>query len=336
MEQHHLDNALKKFEREKENGSPIPTNVYNALLAEQQRRRGPTAGATTTAVPATPAVEITPTNNVAPTVAAVDAAAKAMASVDFGNLAASLATVNQRLTAGLLQQNLDPQLIQQLADVINGVVNCTGGSGLREEAGVITTDTRLDTLPTEAYPHLTAKLITNSLRGYGVQTVGQLALLAPCDFGAVRFSTAEAYADASRLLASVGLGWNKASSILINDGYINRILNPNASAINTFIGEATARLTRASNGLGVAHSRAASLKEVERIFNGIKRRLGLAASVLGTSLLARGITAATAQTVLGPQIHLSVPFRNQVKLYLDRVSTRAALVADSTTEPIPA
>lgn len=320
MEQHHLDNAIKKLQREQENGSPVPVNVLNGLITEQQRRAAAKAAEQPVEQkPATPAVEIT--TNPEPAV------------INFGVLAASLATVTHRLTSGVLQANLDPNKIKQLVDAVNDAVVSTGGVNVDSSPTSVTGATALDSLDGKKYPHLTAKLLLNSLRSYGVTTVQQLAGLAYCDFGAIRFSTAEAFTEALELVAQAGLTWAGSSRILINDGYINRILNPNASAIDVFVGEATLRLNKAIVGLRSPATTLASVQTIERIFNGIKRRLSLAASVLGTSLLARGRTADTAGPVLDNMTNLTPPFRYQVKQYLSRVAARVARIEGATEQP---
>lgn len=323
MEQHHLDNAIKKLQREQENGSPVAINVLNGLLAEQQKRKAAnpnTQPATQAEQPAQPAVEIT--------------ADPVFEGVNYGVLAASLAAVTQRLTSGTLQQTLDPARIKQLVDAINAaVVNSGGATGEAQfTVAVISGSTPLAALANAQYPELTSKLLLNSLSGYGITTVGQLARLSYCDFGALRFSTATAFIEALDLVAKAGLTWGTTSSILIFDGYINRILNPNASEIDVFVGEATARLNKAVGGLHGASSTLSSVQSIERIFNGIKRRLSLAASVLGTALLARGRTAATAVPALGTMPQLSTPFRNQVKHYLTRVEQRVARIERDALE----
>lgn len=321
MEQHHLDNAIKKLQREQENGSPVPVNVLNGLLAEQSRRAAAKAAeqpAEQPQQPAKPAVEITPTPS--------------QETINFGVLAASLVTVTHRLTSGVLQANLDPAKIRQLADAVNAAVVSTGGVNT-ETAAEIAGTTPLDSIDGKKYPHLTSKLLLNSLRGYGVTTVQQLAGLSYCDFGAIRFSTAEAFVEALDIVAQANLTWATYSKLLVNDGYINRILNPNASPIDTFVGEATLRLNKAVVGLRSTATTLTSVQAIERIFNGIKRRLSLAASVLGTSLLARGRTAATAGPVLDNMTNLSTPFRYQVKQYLSRVESRVARIEGATTQP---
>ncbi|RTL07780.1 hypothetical protein EKK58_01145 [Candidatus Dependentiae bacterium] len=325
MEQHHLDNAIKKLQREQENGSPVPVNVLNGLLAEQSRRAAAKAAEQPVEQPqqpAKPAVEITVTQT--------------PEAINFGVLAASLATVTHRLTSGVLQANLDPEKIKQLADAINAAVVSTGGVNAEDHPGTdrdYTGATLLEAVDGKKYPHLTARLLLNSLRSYGVTTIQQLAGLAYCDFGAIRFSTAEAFAEALELVAQVGLTWAGSSRILVNDGYINRILNPNASPIGVFVGEATLRLNKAVAGLRSPSTTLTSVQAIERIFNGIKRRLSLAASVLGTSLLARGRTAATAGPVLDNMTNLTPPFRYQVKQYLSRVAARVARIEGATEQP---
>lgn len=321
MEQHHLDNAIKKLQREQENGSPVPINVLNGLLAEQSRRAAAKAAEqpVTQAEPAKPAVEITP--NAEPP------------AVNFGVLAASLATVTNRLTSGVLQANLNPERIKQLVDAVNAVVVDTGGVNPEPSTYTVTSATTIESLSKTEYPHLTARLLLNSLRSYGIVTVGQLARLAYCDFGAIRFSTAEAFVEALDVVSKAGLNWATSSTILANDGFINRILNPNASSIDVFTNEASLRLNRAVAGLRSPATALTSAQAIERIFNGIKRRLSLAASVLGTSLLARGRTANTAVPVLDNMTNLTAPFRYQVKQYLSRVEARVARIEGATTAP---
>ena len=322
MEQHHLDNAIKKLQREHENGSPIPIDVLNGLLAEQSSRAAAKAAkqpvAQTNSVQ--PAVEITP-NAETPV-------------VNFGVLAASLATVTNRLTSGVLQANLNPERIKQLVDAVNAVVVDTGGVNPEPSTYTVTSATTLlSSLNANEYPHLTAKLLLNSLRSYGITSVGHLARLAYCDFGAIRFSTAEAFVEALDVVAKAGLNWATSSTILANDGFINRILNPNASSIDVFTNEASSRLNRAVAGLCSQATALTSAQAIERIFNGIKRRLSLAASVLGTSLLARGRTASTAAPMLDNMTNLTAPFRYQVKQYLSRVEARVARIEGASTAP---
>lgn len=331
MAQHHLDNAIKKLQREQENGFSVPINVLNGLLAEQSRRAAakPAEQTVEQAESAKPVVEITA--NTEPS------------AVNFGVLAASLATVTNRLTSGVLQANLNPERIRQLVDAVNAVVVDTGGVNPESATDTVTSTTVIETLSKTEYPHLTTRLLLNSLRSYGVTTVGQLARLAYCDFGAIRFSTAEAFVEALDVVSKAGLNWaaSSTSTILANDGFINRILNPNASSIEVFTNEASSRLNRAVAGLrslvpgapGRWAAVRASTLAIERIFNGIKRRLSLAASVLGTSLLARGRTAATAVPVLDNMTNLTAPFRYQVKQYLTRVESRVARI-DSDTTPV--
>lgn len=336
MEGNHLINTIKKMQREKENGSPIPEQVFQALLNEQAKRDA--ANAKTQEAAPTPE----PETYVVPKAVAVDAAAAAaldLGDINLGVLAASLATVTQRLTRGVIQTGTDSQKLRKLVEAVNDVVNQTGGVTVETAVTTVTGTTLLENVDGKKYPHLTAKLVVNSLRGYGITTVQQLASIAPCDFGAVRYSTAQAFADATALLEEAGLTWGTTSVILINDGFINRVLNPNASAIAVFTAEASSRLNKAMTGLYTGHARAAALVTIERIFNGIKRRLGLAASTLGTSLLARGYTPSTVSPVLANQIGLSTPFRNQVRQYLERVASRVARIeaeSSATSQCMPA
>lgn len=321
MEQHHLDNAIKKLQREQESGAPVPVNVLNGLLTEQARRTAAKAAEQPAEQPSKPAVEITQTPEAL--------------GVNLGALAASLVTVTHRLTSGALQGQLDPVKIKQLADAVNEAVLSTGGANIEfSSVAPITGDTPLDTLDSKKYPHLTARLLVNSLRSYSITTVGQLATLAHCDFGAIRFSTAGAFVEALDVVSQAGLTWAAASRILVNDGFINRVLNPNASAIGLFASEATSRLNKAIVGLRSPNTTLSSVQTIERIFDGIKRRLSLAASVLGTSLLARGRTSITAVPVLDNMAHLSVPFRYQVKQYLGRVESRIARIDSDATTPV--
>lgn len=335
MEGNHLINTIKKMQREKENGSPIPEQVFQALLNEQAKRDA--ANAKTQEAAPTPE----PETYAAPKTV-VDAAATAaldLGDINLGVLAASLATVTQRLTRGVIQTGTDSQKLRKLVEAVNDVVNQTGGVTVETAASTVTSTTLLENVDGKKYPHLTAKLVVNSLRGYGITTVQQLASIAPCDFGAVRYSTAQAFADATALLKEAGLTWGTTSVILINDGFINRVLNPNASAIAVFTAEASSRLNKAMTGLYTGHALAAALATIERIFNGIKRRLGLAASTLGTSLLARGCRPSMVSPVLANQIGLSTPFRNQVRQYLERVASRVARIeaeSSATSQCMPA
>lgn len=324
MEKHHLNNAILKLQREKEAGQSVPEDVLAALIAEQTRRQPP-ASSTPPAVetaPATPATEITPTPQ----------------PVNIGVLAAGLAAVTQGLTEGKIQQQLPTDKLAKLAAALDELI---ASSSLNQAAadkvtygGVESVELKDANLPLAQllnlhYPQLTSPLLLKSLHRYGIVTVNDLAGIAACDFGAVRFSTAGAFIEASRLLADYGLNWCTESRILVHDGAINRVLNPNASAIDVFVKETTRRLN--------ATRRTYDAAAVDRIFSGIKRRIALAVSVLGTSLLARGHNVDTAAPLLAGLPAVSDSFRKQVKLYISRMSARAlAIWYAETYAPAPA
>lgn len=318
MEDNHLKNAILKFRREQEKGSPIPTALLDALIAEQTRR-----------TPATK-TEDTPTTNTPSVVTSPP---------DLAVLAARLVTVANQLTEGRLTSDGCATQLSQLADSVNQVIlPVTNNPVVLDTTVRVSGDTVLATLNRGAYPALTAQLLLNSLAAYGVVTVRDLSALAPVDFGAVRYSTPLAYVEALALFREVELSWNSQSSILLRDGAINRVLNPNASDIGDFVQVAAIRLTAATDRVNRGHASSAyGIPAIERIFSGIKRRLALAVSVIGTSLLARGLPAQTAATVLAG-LQVTRPFRHQVQLYLNRWYGRImrmypTQVTDST-EPV--
>lgn len=187
---------------------------------------------------------------------------------------------------------------------------------------------------TAAFQELTS--LVNSLETYSVVTLGDLSEISPADFATVRFSTPQAFLDATTLLCSAGLTWNPTSVVLSVDGYINRILNPNVSDITTFVTNAEGRLhkclvefdlilntSRSRNvGLWAVPGFVELLDGIDRIFSGVKRRVSLAASTVGTMLFAQGHTAANAHFGIA-KLNNTQAFKHQVTLYLNRVTQRA-------------
>ena len=316
MEENHLNNAICKLESEQASGAPIPVNILSALKEEQAKRK----------VISQPKSEE----------AKADAPAQATPPPpDLGVLVASLTAVAQQLTAGLLKPvDLGAQL-QELATAVNKVILPPATTASAATAcSELTVDSPLIGLDSGLYPALTSRYLLNSLAAHGIRTLSNLASIAPCDFGAVRFSTADAFVEASELFQQVGLTWGTSSVILAQDGFINHVLNPNASPIATFVTEASSRLQLAVEALAWRGAAPFSKAAIDRIFNGIKRRLSLAANVVATVLLARGITDVTSMDAVC-NLTTSAPFKNQVRLYLDRVFRRVAHLPQRAAQPEP-
>lgn len=335
MENNHLNNAILKLQRAQDSGAPVPSELLDALKQEQGRRNAASQGVVTA-----PAEVVTK--------AEVDQQAATQPAAppepihpapDLGVLAASLVAVAQQITAGLIKPADLGDRLTKLSASVNNVI-LPGVSSAPNPVAVAVSPTNGSTLLVHldpaAYPSLTSRYLLNSLASYGITTVAGLSTLSAVDFGAVRFSTAQAYAEASSLLSSLGMNWHIASSILLRDGFINPVLNPNASAIEVFVTEATARLARASAFLASRPGAEGGLPTIERIFSGIKRRLSLAASVVGTTLLARGVTSATASSAVNA-LNTSQAFKHQVRLYLSRVFGRVRQLYPvlPTTQEVP-
>jgi len=332
MENHHLNNAILKLERDQSLGAPIPLAVLAALKAEQARRNGEQAQqqatqaqqqATQAQQQATQAQQqatqasgpyISPEAS-APPVSNKQPASESPTAPSFVTFAADVHTALTQFTEGQLSAAKLTERLQSLAAAINShggksTEKVTPTPSARDASLVLLKD-----LQSAEFPALTSRVLLNSLATYGVTTLAQLSALSRADFAAVRFSTPAAYIEVQQLFANYGLDWAPASTILINDGRISSTLNPNASDIAVFAREAERRLKKA-DGLFAPEA------SIERVMNGVKKRLSLAANALSTSLLVRGLTSEPAVQNWLASLTVSEAFKQQVRLCLARMIAR--------------
>ena len=330
MEQHHLQNAIRKFQKAKEAGELYPPAVLLDLEAELARRNKPetTTPATPVEAVVTPVMqeEIKPVESVAPPATmeapkTISDVAPVPALESLSSLMAKTNEVFTQLRRGTDNEQLNAQL-QHLAVAINALDAVLNTSD--ESVTASTPLSNIQILPS----NLSTKLLVNSLMTYGVYTLQDLTYISAVDFGAVRFSTSEAFYKLHGLLQRVGLNWNTNSTILINDGAINPIINPNASLITDFVHEANSRMAFLLHNYPVV-STTQAIASLDRLFDGIKRRLALAVSVLGTTYLAQGLNAVTARAQI-TALNTSVAFKHQVTIHLTRIAQRVTRLAAAT------
>ena len=331
METHHLTNAIIKLERERDNNSPYPVQVLDSLKAEQYRRREAQRAAEAAGTPATPAPA---------------AKTETADSPLFAFTRDLIALANDLQTGPPLSSDALVAKLQQLASTVNGgktaavtpAATAPVPTAPAAEATGPVLNTPLAQLPEEQYPALTSATLLNSLAQHNIHTVLDLTRLAACDFGAVRFSTVAAFVEATSLLLGVGHTWAAESTILRMDGAINRVINPNASAIGLFVTEAQSRLRplvlRLQNGDDTPVLREA----INRVAEGVKRRVALAAQVHSMVILARGGQTKEEIRRMLATLPVSDSMRHQIWLHLNRLSMRLRRVGLPATaaEPVPA
>lgn len=325
MEDNHLRNAYAKLCRLRDNGEDYPVAVLASLKAEIAKRD--TA------------------KNFVPTAEKKEEGAGGLPegfinflaelAHDIGNLAI--------LNPGIGEINTKVQSFTQKVNSLGEVkVNLTGEKACDVPTPKLSKETELK----DVAAFQDSATLLNSLATYGITTVGDLADISISDFATVRFSTPQAFLDATNLLYMAGLNWSNTSVILSVDGYINRILNPNVSDITTFVMSAEGRLQKQLDKWAVVKAASVQSDEelqdspqvkeilaaIDRIFSGVKRRVALAASTVGTSLFARGYTSTTAHDVIG-QLNNTMAFKHQVTLYLNRVTQR--VLRTVTSPPVP-
>lgn len=321
MEQHHLNNAIIKLDREREAGSPYPVQVLDALKAEQVRRRDAERATGTQTQPTAPAP-------------APVAPAQESPLLSFTKELIALADDLRSGTSVSDDQLI--QKLQKLANTVNG--NKPAQAAPVTPAAPVTgpaIDTPLAQLPEDQYPTLTAAVLLNSLGQHGVTTVRDLGRLAASDFGAVRFSTVPAFVEATALLLGLGQTWAAESSILRVDGVVNRVINPNASAIGVFVSEAQSRLRPLVLRLQAGENTPVLCAAINRVFEGVKRRVALAAQVHSVVILARGGQSKEEIRRMADALPVSASMRHQIWLHLNRLASRLRR-SDTAQVPVTA
>ncbi len=316
MESTHLDNTIKKFENKKAQGEAIPEQLLSALKEEQLKRT------TQTTQPSLQGEAIKDKQDVEPSQVLPDYLESFAEAVQHG--AHVLAPVSPALA------HLTRQLAERLTAYRIAVLKKRDTLGPTISPDSFLTDLSGDREAT----YLTVPLLVNSLsRNYNVRTVRELSYLCPADFAAVRYAVPEAMLDADRILRRAGLNWASTSSILAADGRINRNWNPNAAPIESFISSANTQIEELLGRLrcnpNYQGTREDVAVELACLFQGVKRRINLAVSVLGTYLLARGADETAVLEVLRtdvvPGLRLSLAFNDQLLRYWNKMRK----VADS-------
>jgi len=340
MENHHLNNAILKLERDQSLGAPVPLAVLAALKAEQGRRKGEQGvqQATQAQQQATQAQQqatsgwtsVIPSDGGPAPATATEGNDTPSSSVPTMSTVVGLATdlhnAITQFTAGQLSEAKFEEVLKNLESAINASKKAPVEK-VTSKVNSPNSLTALSELPSAKFPALTSRTLLNSLATYGVTTLAQLSGLSRADFAAVRFSTPAAYLEVQELFDTYGLDWAPASTLLVNDGRISSTLNPNASDIALFTREAERRL----------HAAGTAELTIERVMSGVKKRLSLAANVVSTSLLVRGITTEPALTYWLTPLNVSEAFKQQVRLCLARMISRvqAAYPAVVTSEITP-
>ena len=315
MEKFHLINTILKLQKERDSGQAYPAAVLQDLLEEHAKRvaRGEITDFGNVSTPDKPVAEKVEVNALAALANLPDDASENDA---LSKLLKEIGELTTSLTSGPSQQK-----IIDAARVLATKVNAFNAS---PAAAPVAPKPAASDIRLEAYPTAFPTLLLNSLAAYNVTTLEQLSQLTVSDFGAVRFSTPQAFIEATSLLRLNQLRWSDTSRILVNDGYVDRRLNPNASAIAVFVQEAENRLTAILHGRTVSQL-SLHTEAINRVFEGIKRRVALAASVAGMAIMARGLVGDARKTAIS-RLPASVPFQRQVNLYLDRLASRVASI----------
>lgn len=226
--------------------------------------------------------------------------------VTFAELAQKLTT----LANGIAEGNTTDPLLQKLASVINGgaIVEPATTPVRKTATPLYDGATRLN--------RVFSQRLSNSMASYGLNTMGDLRTISPEDFAAIRYSAVADYQSALAALEIAGSSFACTSAILIHDGRVNSQLNPNVSDIKVFVDEAGSRLGTCRRP-----------SELERLFQGIKRRVSTAINLEGMRILAQGYRGTAADTeVDGLQLR-SPAFKAQLKRYLKVMVTRLSKFA---------